>query len=98
MTIAYMYELAKAKDKDTGEYVNWGMPQITPYAPNVPDGAVRNLVELVPVDWYEGKSSRPANGQVVQAMWRVGLDVVIGTITVEEGFEDLGILYWKELP
>lgn len=39
----YLFELAKAKRVDTGEYCNWGKPQFSFEEPHVPEGSIRNF-------------------------------------------------------
>jgi hypothetical protein len=44
--VAWVYELARARHPETGEYTNWGPPQVTLYEPCVPEGSIRNLRPL----------------------------------------------------
>jgi hypothetical protein len=41
--VGYIFELAKAKRTDNGEYCDWGEPRFSFTAPCVPEGSIRNL-------------------------------------------------------
>lgn len=47
---AWMFELAKAKLIDKDEYTDFGGPQLSFTPPEVPEGAVRNVKPLIPLD------------------------------------------------
>lgn len=44
--VAWVFELARARNRETGEYSNWGAPQISFSMPCVPECSVRNLRPL----------------------------------------------------
>jgi hypothetical protein len=47
--VAWSFELAQARNQQTGEWVHFGPPQLSFTKPNVPDDSIRNLTPLAPV-------------------------------------------------
>lgn len=41
--VGLVFELAKARNRETGEYCDWGRLQFSFVAPSVPEGAIRNF-------------------------------------------------------
>jgi hypothetical protein len=54
--VAWVFELGRARYTDTGEYANWGDPQLSFTKPRVPDESIRNLRPL-----YLRPASPPAD-------------------------------------
>lgn len=48
--VAWVFELAKSIDPETGEYCNFGKPQLSFTEPYVPEGSIRNKRPLFAAD------------------------------------------------
>lgn len=66
--VAWVFELARAKNLETGEYTDWGKPQLSFSEPCVPDGSIRNLRALTYSDLPA------ATAEIVQGANLVGPD------------------------
>lgn len=47
--VAWSFELATVRDRETGEYSSWGEPRLSFTKPCVPEGSIRNLTALGPI-------------------------------------------------
>jgi hypothetical protein len=89
--IAWMFELARGYDRQTGEYCNWGGAQVSFTKPNVPPGSIRSLTPLYSLAAIEAAGAKAVFREPTPGMLKTLGDLYNDNISDDEFRQ-----YWYE--